>query len=48
MRILIAIAVVLIGASAILTAQTQTSASAAEQQLFAGVNRARRPRACQN
>ncbi len=43
MRIMITLAAFLmVGASAILTAQAQAGASAAEQQLFAGVNRARK------
>jgi uncharacterized protein YkwD len=43
MRIMIRLsALVMVAISAILAAQAQTSASAAEQQLFAGVNRARR------
>jgi uncharacterized protein YkwD len=35
-------ALVVVGFSALLTAQAQTSASAVEQRLFAGVNRARK------
>jgi len=43
MRIMTRLAVVVvIGVAAILAAQTQTGASAAEQELFASVNRARR------
>jgi uncharacterized protein YkwD len=43
MRIMIRLAALgMVAVSAILAAQAQTSASAAEQQLFAGVNRARR------
>jgi uncharacterized protein YkwD len=43
MRVMIRLAaLVLVGASAILAAQTQSNASAPEQQLFAGVNRARK------
>jgi uncharacterized protein YkwD len=43
MRIMITpAALMMVGASAILTAQAPTSASAAEQELFAGVNRTRR------
>jgi uncharacterized protein YkwD len=42
MRIMIRLAaLVMVAVSAISAAQTQTGASAAEQQLFAGVNRAR-------
>jgi uncharacterized protein YkwD len=43
MRIMIKLAaLVMVGVSAILLAQTQASATAAEQQLFAGANRARK------
>lgn len=43
MRIVIRLAaLVMVGVSAILAAQAQTGAGAAEQQLFASVNRARR------
>jgi uncharacterized protein YkwD len=43
MRIMIRLAVLaMVSISVLLTAQAQSSASAAEQQLFAGVNRARR------
>ena len=46
MRIVIRLAaLVMVGASALLTAQAQTGASAVDQQLFAGVNRVRKAQA---